>query len=731
MVDQAERTSTTSANLTDTAGGVTVAVQCALVGSVLVGCGESIAAAVMMSEQFDHGDWPLGLIAAAAGKAVVTHTLVAVPLVALPVLAVRRIRAVRRALSAWVVAAAVYVLLVSLLIVPYDIRIATSWNASKARIAAVMCGVIGLSAVALAHRYLGRRIDDRRMARLLCRPSIPALCILLGTGTAFVCSPLFDPAGYRVPTASPVDVHHERPHVLWIVMDTARADRLGCYGHARPTSPFFDSWSEQAVVYDRVVANGRWTVPSHASMFTGASVRRHGADVNEILLDDGFDTVAELLTRHGYATASFSNNPFISRTTNFAQGFEAVHVMYYLRRLGKFSMDALIEANGLSPFLPWLDADFGAAVTNEMVGDWLDANATGGAPLFLFVNYMEAHLPYMAPSSYRRMFMSEEQVRRSYQLRRHAYGNVVHLMDTRFNVEDRDFIDRADLEVLELQYEASIRYVDERVRELIGMFEQRGLLDDTLVIITSDHGEHLNTHGMWAHRFLLYNDLVHVALSVREPGRHTGTRIDAPVSLSDLYTTVLTAALGPGDYASPWESRDVLRLARLNGGGGGGIADAPVNATSDDVAKRGNDAGDETAAGGDNGAPQPDPGGGNEPRIVIAETRGAEEDLVERIRKSSDPAVHHLATSQIAATDGHFKYIASGDGMRELFDLDADPEELHNVVEQYPDEAQRLANYIDAWCEAVPYLPLDKAKKQGEMDPEFSKALRSLGYTGD
>jgi len=684
-VDQGEPVAAAPDERSSLSSTIAIALQVALLGSVLIGLGERFAAAYMIHKHFDHGDWPWRLILAAGGKAMITYLIVVAPLMTLGVVLLRLVPAIRRRVPIWALTVAAWVVLASILIVPYDVRIASGWHATTARVASAACLVSGLAVVAVIHRLLARSVDDRRVSRMLRPASAVALCLLVVCGTAFMTSPLFDPNHYRVPAASPAPTRRDRPNVLWIVMDTIRPDHMSAYGYAQDTTPFLESWAKQAAVFDNAVSNGRWTVPAHASMFTGASVRRHGADVANVVLDDGFDTVAEVLGRAGYATASFSSNPFVSRATKLAQGFDAAHVIYYLRKISKTSMDALGETWGLSPWLPWLDVDFGAAMTNRMVSDWLDAHATDNRPMFLFVNYMEAHLPYSAPTSYRRMFMSENQVRRSYQLRRQAYGDLIRLMDFRFNLESPDVINRGDVDVLKRQYDAAIRYVDDRVRELIGTFRQRGLLDNTLVVVASDHGENLDTHGMWSHRFLLYGDLTRVAMFVHEPGRREGIRVDTPVVLSDLYTTVLNVALGPGKRASPWESRDVLQFVNHQ-----------------------------------------DPS-----RIVISETRGADANMVDSVNQATDPVVRHRGTSQVAASDARYRYIASGDGRSELFDQLRDPGELTNVAGQLPDEVRRLADYVDEWSAAVPFLPLDKKKTRDKTDPSFSKALRSLGYTGD
>ncbi len=502
------------------------------------------------------------------------------------------------------------------------------------------------------------------------------------TGVALVRSPFLDPAGFRVPDVNRQALPQDRPNVLWIVLDTVRADRMSVYGYDKETTPFLERWGRRATVFDRAISDGMWTVPAHSSMFTGLSLRQHGVDHEHLWLDDSFTTVAEVLSKHGYRTVSFSGNPFIAAHTNLVQGFGAYHVAYHLRHLTRFSLEFLGEKLGITPPFAWIDRDLGAAMSNQMIADWLDSHAGRETPVFMFVNYMEAHLPYLAPRAYRRMFMTPEQVERSYDLRQRAHGNIVSTLDTRFNIDGPGFLPGSDREVLKRQYEACLRYLDDRVAELISMFEQRGLLDNTLVVIASDHGEHLDTHGMWSHRFLAYNDLVHVPIILRYPGQQQPVRVSTPVQLSDLYPTVLHAVLG-ADAPDPGSgARDLFEVIAQNG----------------------------------------------EPRIVISAYGGPSKEGRDRVLKRNDPNVTHRMRPQIAAQDRRFKYISSYDGTRELYDLVADPEELKNLVGVIPAEAKRLASYINHWLERVPLYQAPSVDERRETDPAIRDALRGLGY---
>jgi arylsulfatase A-like enzyme len=354
------------------------------------------------------------------------------------------------------------------------------------------------------------------------------------------------------------------------------------------------------------------------------------------------------------------------------------------RRCTRFSLDYLCEKWGITPRVPWLDPDVGAALTNYLIARWLDAKTESEAPLFLFVNYMEAHLPYRVPKPYRRSYMTEAQVDRSYDLCHRVYGPIVPALNLRFNLEGSDFFAAEDREVLKRQYEAAVRYLDDRVGELITIFERRGLLDNTLVVIASDHGEYLDTHGMWSHRMQLYDDVTHVCLMLRRPAEKGGTRASTPVLLSDLYGTVLNVTLGRSSGQPAFGTHDLLAL---------------------------------TAMGNDRS------------RVVVTEYGGAR-DILERIRELDDAEVNHRAQPQVAAQDGRYKYIASADGQRELYDLVSDPTELHNVIDARPAEAERLARHLDQWREAVPVYQPSHPDARPMMDPEVADALRGLGYLG-
>jgi arylsulfatase A-like enzyme len=613
------------------------------------------------------GPWPVDLLLAAIGMQAVTQALIWVPLLTLCAVVYHTVVG-RRTSSPLPFLAALPVALTGLFVLPQTLRPLLSEVPHGVLLTGVGSLVLAVG-VYVALRICVARTGtwSKRSGRLLV-----VVCALaaLTAGVAFARSPWLDPASYRVGAPSDSWSRPERPHVLLVVLDTVRPDRMSVHGYSRPTTPFLETFAQNAIVFDQAIADGTWTLPSHASMFTGTSVRRHGVGRVRSALDGDLPTLAETLAGNGYNTASFSNNPLISHHTKLDRGFDVSRVTSTISGTTNFSVTRALHRLGLPPPLPWLDPDRGAALTNHLIARWLDDEAPHDAPLFLFVNYMEAHLPWDVPASYRRRFMSDAQVRRSYELRRRAYGGIERALNWRV-LEEPELLRSADRTVLRHQYDSSLRYLDERLRELIGMLEERGMLDDTLVVVTSDHGEYLDTHGMWSHLFGVFNDLTHVTLIVREPGRRQALRVGTPVQLSDIRSTVLRAALDAKIPESLYGPRDLLQLA---------------------------------AAGG-------------EPRIAISEAGeiGAAAMLgggEQRLR---------LGQPELAAQDGRFKLVLPETGRPRLYDLQTDPQERNDVAGRRPAVTKRLRDHVRLFESSVPAPLVDETV---DIDP----LLQALGY---
>ncbi len=647
-----------------------------LIGGGLLAAIETGGVALVSARHFTEG-WPWGLILAGFGKAALTHLLFWTPLLLLLGLLLCRGRYAsgpeRLALLTGLYFAMTLpvVLMADLLMLNRD----APWQLALAGLGGLLFGLLA---------WFVQSRTTRRMSPRLVRAALVTKTVVFGAAllvglVSLVGSPFWNPGAYRIATHLPGPAAAQR-NILWIVLDTVRADRLGIYGHERATTPALAARADRLQVFERVVTPGIWTVPGHASMFTGLSTREHGADLPGRWLDDEKTTIAERLTGMGYATAGFTNNPWVSPHTNLSRGMTYYLGLNHYRHLGRFSLEFLCDWFGIAPPVPWLDGDYGAAATNLLVRDWLAARSPE-QPFFVFVNYMEGHAPYRVPRTSRARFMDDRQVARSYALRKSLYGEIADVLHYTFNIEGADFLSAGDREILSRQYDAGIRYLDMRVAELLDLLDDSGLTDDTLVIITADHGEYLDEHGMWGHTFLAYEGVTRVPLLLQVPGQPGRRRMEL-ARLADLFPTVLHFAAG--------------RPQTGPGAGTRSLLDEP---------------------GADTG------------RLAITRWSGAEPRLQKRIDRLDDPEVRHRGTGQTAIQDGRWKLMVSDAGRRELYDLERDPAERVNLLTSVPDEAARLAEALADWERRVPLYRSQRARP-GKQDADLLRDLEALGYAG-
>jgi arylsulfatase A-like enzyme len=298
--------------------------------------------------------------------------------------------------------------------------------------------------------------------------------------------------------------HRPLPNILLIVMDAARQDHLSCYGYPLSTTPNLDQLAEEGVRFANAITTGGWTVPTHASLFTGTFPSFHGARDGHPVLNEGLCTLAEVLRGCGYRTAGFTNVGWVAEATGLTRGFDTFVPVYRLWE----GRSVPVLARRLLAKLVWMLAGrklAGAAATNRCVERWL-ARGESARRFFVFINYSEAHVPYWPPRSFARRFLGplnigfSEAQRVNQDPLRHITGAV--------QMGERDFA------VLRALYDAEIAYLDTRLGELFGYLSKQGLLDQTLVIVTADHGENFGDHGLMSHKWCLYDSILRV-LQVR------------------------------------------------------------------------------------------------------------------------------------------------------------------------------------------------------------------------
>jgi arylsulfatase A-like enzyme len=427
-------------------------------------------------------------------------------------------------------------------------------------------------------------------------------------------------------------------NLLLVVWDTVRADNLSLNGYGRPTTPNLERLAGRGVRFKLAFSTSSWTLPAHASFFTGEWPHELGVDWSAPL-SEKVPTLAEYLAAKGYDTAGFvANLDYCSRETGLARGF--AHYEDYPIDL----YEALTRYTGIGHVLDVSDWTGGLAMllekctgrsynliprANEHVKDaaavnqafltWLEARRTHRRPFFAFLNFNDAHSPNEVP----------DQSIPGFGLRPTKIWDRLTLRH--WHALRRTNLSNEHVRMINYIYDDCISYLDRRLGILLGELEARGVLKDTLVIVTSDHGEHLGDHRLFFHGCSLYRQLVHVPLVIVDPGVVPAGRLIAqPVSLRELPNTVVEL-LGLG-RDSPFPGRSLTRF--WNG------PDREV-------------------------APQVEP--------LLMEvgkplffTNGGRE-----------PAASGPMKSLVA---GGLHYIRSGDGREELFNLDADREEQTNLA---------------------------------------------------
>ena len=335
--------------------------------------------------------------------------------------------------------------------------------------------------------------------------------------------------------AAKADAH---PNVQFIVWDTVRADRMGLYGHTRDTTPRLTAFAREGAVYERAISPGVWTLPSHASMFTGLPASAHGVSDHRKFLDDSMLTFAEVLKLGGYDTWAWSTNPFIDTRTNLTQGFDTIEHPWSQRWRREAdamqkarTVDEVSTRNDKLSGTPWGYTNVGK-LAGRALDAWLDDHKSEKKPWLAFINLMEAHATRSPILQARRQVMDEAAVQRSLEIdQRSRVQNAFSAGAVTWS--------EADLDVMRQVYDASLLELDHLTGELLDALQARGALDNTLVILVADHGEMLGEKGMFGHQFAIWSSLTRVPLVVWQPGQIPAARITEPFSTAALYRLVV------------------------------------------------------------------------------------------------------------------------------------------------------------------------------------------------
>lgn len=339
-----------------------------------------------------------------------------------------------------------------------------------------------------------------------------------------------------------------------ITIDCLRVDHLSCYGYPRPTTPNIDSVAKDAVVFTNAFSNGPYTTTSFPSILTSAILLRYSGE--DLALPRERSTIPEILQKNGYLTAAFHSNPYLSSEFGYAKGlsyfedFGAEPIGKEERIRGAKGQIHGLMANLNNKILTTLDmrglhdttmykafkllsfyyvcligyfgarAD-GATITEKAIS-WLEKNRNS----FVWLHYMDVHGPYVPPKKYRDRFCSE---------RISNYKQA----STLYKRETPKLVSKEEVDVLIDLYDAGVCYVDTCIGDFITRLKAMEIYDNSLIIITADHGEEFKEHGGFGHKCKLYDEHLHVPLIMKMPGSTHHQKVNGLCSLIDLGPTIL------------------------------------------------------------------------------------------------------------------------------------------------------------------------------------------------
>ena len=469
------------------------------------------------------------------------------------------------------------------------------------------------------------------------------IAALFGTASLLVVGLLLLSCGTRSEPEA-VELPQARNLVI-VVLDTLRTDRMSAYGHDRPTTPRIDRLAEEGALFELVLSQSNWTVPATASLLTSLYPSEHGAGLTGEIRDLGQSkvqqlredsrTLGQILAEDGFRTALISANPYLFG--RFKRGFEVAEV----------------------------ERTDATTLTDKSL-DFLEA--VGEERFFLHVQYMDLHQPLVPPEPFFNMFGQDLPGTRGQTHSDWQFGSHDEFNGSNFTA----FRDHK----LAL-YDGALRYIDTEIGRLLDFLQESGHMDDTLIVVTSDHGEEFWDHaeaqrsaaqdprGLWGigHGHSMYQELLWIPLVVRGPGVLPGRRVACPAQLVDIVPTAL-AALG---LTLPSGLRGTSLTPFLSG------------------------------------SPQPPT---CEPRPSLAES----------------PA---YGPDTKSLTFGRFKLVRRYDGLVQLFDLGSDPGEELDLAAERPELVTQLSEQMDRQLAGVDAAGSDETM---EFDEDTLEQLRSLGY---
>lgn len=456
-------------------------------------------------------------------------------------------------------------------------------------------------------------------------------------------------------------------NIIWIVMDTARWDHISLYGGERQTTPNLDEFAKDALVFNRAIATAPWTLPSHASMFTGMFPSKHAAHFvddamfSTPLLPENV-TLAEILGEHGYETAAVcANNAGLSRALGCSQGFQ----YYFDARPLVFSLFwgkvLLALPDDFRVDELWINEVCLASEINPVVESWLGQHNREKS-FFLFINYMEPHggIAFI-PEPYDSM----------YGFSREKQAAIFEDFDADEIIHFKGQVTAGQRAFWTSYVHRKITFMDDYLGKLFAKLKAEGLYEDSIIIVNSDHGELFGEHNSFGHNTDLYNELIHVPMMVKYPQTEKTGRSDQLVQTVDIMPEVLSylgIEIPPDVQGQPFAEANHQIVAEL-----------------------------------------------------FQQQHNA------HAKRFPDRYYRDLKAIYANVSGDSLKYIWASDNRTELFDLSLDPDEEKNVVREKLAASDTLQSRLIRWEKS--FAPIKGTGHTNQIDKEeLEKRLRSLGY---
>lgn len=474
------------------------------------------------------------------------------------------------------------------------------------------------------------------------------------------------------------------PNIIMIVLDTVRADHLSCYGYSRATTPNIDKIAARGTLFENAMSASNWTLPSHASMFTGQFPAEHQAIGLNKYLDNTYAAMAQILYRIGYRTAAFSANVMIA-TTGLDRGFESYwgekkdKNKYKIKPLWVKWADYFTESKKKSKKIKSDKkkkqkvkrkghSKPSAGEVADAIIAWLEDSKDRKEPFFLFVNLLDAHMPYLPlPGGEMAQFLPDEAaldkaLRVSQNSKAYLAGEIQ--------------ITAEEFELLRALYDAQIAYMDRQLARLFEKLDELNLSDDSILIVTSDHGDFFGERNLMGHGVGAGYPVLNIPIiATNLPGFDEGSRVKPLVQNIDFLPT----------------------FADIDKAYWAGLSKMPGKSLLD---------------------PDND-------RVGFAESYPSE-NFLDIIAGFSKSASKKFDRETIAVWSGDYEYMKSSDGQEELYYLPDDPREENNLMASRPERASIMSDL--AKKRTMRLQNKKSRKKRLAISSDEKDKLRALGY---